>query len=152
MHKTSTKRKDFLHYFAYNIFIQHWLYEEVTPPNEIKSIIRHLRSEYGKDVIKDKQKLVYRCKTKQKRINNISKTVISRLTTHKVDYQYPENYLFMVGGFINTTYYNELFYSHHDKVMQQQFQKKMTIIHFDLPRILTYKAYLSKMRFIYCNH
>ena len=149
MHKTSTKRKNFLNYFAYNIFIQHWLYEEVTPPNEIKSIIRHLRSEYGKDVLKDKQKLVYRCKTKQKRINNISKTVISRLNTHKVDYQYPENFL-MVGGFINSTYYNELFYNHHDKVMQQQFQKKMTIIHFDLPRILTYKAYLSKMRFFYC--
>lgn len=149
MKKTSTTRKEFLNYFAYNIFIKHWLYQETTRQNQMKSIIGHLRSEYDKDVLNDKHKLVYKCKIKQKKINNISKTVISRLTAHKVEYQYPENFL-LTGGFINSTYYNELFFNHDDKIMQEQFHRKMTINHFDIPRILKYKAYLSKMRLTYC--
>ena len=135
-------------YKAFIIFLEHWVYDEATPKNEVKSSIGNLRSKYDTDVLRDtqnKSNLGYRCKTKQKRINNINKRVINCLTGYKVKYQYPENFL-LTGGFINMTHYNELFYNHDDEIMREQFYKKMVINHFDIPRISKYREYLSKIR------
>ena len=151
MSKINRGEVSYLNYSAYVIFIQHWLYEEATPKNEVKSSIGYLHSEYDKDVLKIKNtsnsyyNLIYKCKTKQKKINNISRSVINRLTNYATRFKISEDF-FLLHVFHNPSYYNELFYNHNDKIMEEQLYKKMLIIHFDIPRISKYREYLSKIR------
>ena len=128
-------------YMAYNIYIKHWLYQEATPKNEVKSTIRHLQSNYDRNLIVKSSTLTFKCKTQQNKTNNAEKKLIKRLTLYKMQFQVPEGL-----QFFNRLFYNQLFYDHDDKVMKEQFYKKNKIIYFDIPRISKYQEYLSKMR------